>query len=442
MPTLNTTLFCQASHLYVAFSGGSDSSVLLHILCEMRNSGQLPQSLSAVHIHHGLHADADYWEQHCRDICEQWQVPLKVFRVRVPTRGASAENRARKARYAAWEEMLDEGTALLLAHHADDQVETVLMRLLRGAGPAGLAGMPVSRNLGAGMLARPLLHLHRAELAQYAAAHKLSWVEDPDNANSKHDRNFIRHSVLPLLQQRWRGATSSILKSASIAGETQHLCDWLAAADLARVRAVDDRLQVDLLAALPSVRQTLLIIRWCRDLGVSPPPMRRLSRLNDLLSAAPDRSPELCWRDTDQRLLRVRRYREHLYLLNPEPPLPESVQWDPVAQSYLSLPHGELSAHTGRERGINPQRLHGLQVRFRRGGEVVRPAGCGYSKPLRKYLQEMGIPPWLRSSLPLLYTRGDLVAISDLCVCEEFAVPPGGQGLQLRWRATASERGS
>ena len=434
---LNLDLLTGARRLKVAFSGGCDSTVLLHMLCGLREQMGW-QELQAVHVHHGLQQAADQWERHCQEVCDRLAVPLQVLHIRVPSTGASAEDRARKARYRAWEELLQTGDVLALAHHADDQAETVLMRLLRGAGPTGMAGMPATRSLGAGALARPLLEVSRDELHRYALQHQLNWVEDPENENPSHDRNFIRHRVLPLLQQHWPGASASIRRSGDIARQTGQLCSEIAAEDMTRCsdsQGSDGLVHIGNLSALPPIRRRMLIVHWCTERGLSPPPARQLSRVDDLLSAAPDRSPALYWRDFDGSRLCIRRYRKYLYLLKPEPlnELPPSVPWNLTSQPNLSLPHGELRALTGKG-GLHPDRLAGLEVRFRQGGEQIRQAGRGCAKPLRKYLQEIGIPPWLRSGLPLIYARGTLAAVSDICVCEGFAAEPGQSGLQLAWQ--------
>ena len=433
---MNTELFAGSSHLRVAFSGGCDSTVLLAMLCDLRASGDLPQKLSAVHVNHGLQAEADSWERHCRTLCADWQVPIEVLQVQVPTSGASAEDRARRARYGVWQQLLAGDELLVLAHHADDQEETVLMRLLRGAGPLGMAGMPVRRSLGAGALVRPLLQVPRAELRAYALERDLNWVEDPDNDNPRNDRNFMRHQVLPLLRSRWPAAGLSIRRSAEIARQTQQLCDLLAEEDLRTWLDRQGRLAVEALANLDWQRRYMLISLWCRKLDLEPPPVRRLAHLHDLLHAADDRAPELRWRDRDGRTLMIRRYRKHLYLLEPPPPVPDTLLWDPRTQNRLELPHGTLSVRPGKG-GLNPDLLSGPQVRFRRGGEQLRPTGMRCQRPLRKYLQEQGVPPWQRPGMPLLYSGDSLVAVADLCVCEGFAVAPGEPGLTLSWQVGA-----
>ena len=186
------------SALCVAFSGGLDSTVLLHLLVQLRLRGLVGGELRAIHIHHGLQTAADHWLSHCSRLCQQWQVPLVVSCVVVTRQqGESLEMAARRARYDAFATTLDRAELLLQAHHADDQAETVLMRLLRGSGVRGLGAIPAVRQLGAGRIVRPLLSCSRMQLRQYATANGLGWIDDPSNEDQQHDRNFLRAAILP-----------------------------------------------------------------------------------------------------------------------------------------------------------------------------------------------------------------------------------------------------
>ncbi|HDQ9214135.1 TPA: tRNA lysidine(34) synthetase TilS, partial [Pseudomonas aeruginosa] len=185
----------------VAFSGGLDSTVLLHLLAQLARSEALP-ALSALHVHHGLQAAADGWPAHCQAVCRSLGIPLRVERVQVAV-GGSIEQAARDARYRAFQANLGEGQVLLTAQHLDDQAETLLFRLLRGAGLRGLAAMPASRPLGGGRLCRPLLGVSRAELEAYAQTHRLDWVEDPSNQDPRFSRNYLRREIMPRLASHW-----------------------------------------------------------------------------------------------------------------------------------------------------------------------------------------------------------------------------------------------
>src|SRR3990167_5323944 len=222
----------------VALSGGLDSTVLLHLLASLAQREALPP-LSAIHIHHGLQAAADVWPAHCRELCAALCVPLQVEYVQVAP-GASLERAARDARYAAFAARLGAGELLLTAQHRDDQAETLLFRLLRGAGVQGLSAMPLSRALGAGQLVRPLLNCSRDELLAYAREHKLTWIEDPSNADERFSRNYLRRQVVPALLSRWPQAATTIAPSAAHLSEAAQLLDELAQQDMAPAQVSAD----------------------------------------------------------------------------------------------------------------------------------------------------------------------------------------------------------
>ncbi|MGB5260270.1 MAG: tRNA lysidine(34) synthetase TilS, partial [Gammaproteobacteria bacterium] len=214
----------------VAFSGGLDSSVLLHAMATLRERFAI--TLGAVHVHHGLQADADAWANHCRRVCAGYDIPLSVLHADArPVQGESPEAAARHARYTALADWLAPDHCLLTAQHQDDQAETLLLQLLRGAGVHGLASMPVCTAFGEGTHFRPLLLLRRAALHDYALAAGLEWIEDPSNAETGIDRNFLRHAVMPLLQSRWPALSGNLSRSAAHAAEAAGLLDVLAADD-------------------------------------------------------------------------------------------------------------------------------------------------------------------------------------------------------------------
>ncbi|HTL14699.1 MAG TPA: tRNA lysidine(34) synthetase TilS, partial [Thermomonas sp.] len=253
----------------LGYSGGLDSGVLLHLLAadpRIRASG-----LRALHVHHGLHPDADAWAAHCRAACEGLRVPLEVVRVRVDRdAGLGPEGAAREARHGAFAAALGEGEVLALAHHRDDQAETLLLRALRGAGVDGLAAMRRERAFARGLLWRPLLDAPRAALLAYARAHGLRWIEDPGNAGTDPDRNFLRHAVFPLLRDRWPHAADALARSAALCAEA---ADLLAAGDAAALEAVRrgaDTLDVPGLLALPAPRRARVLRRWVAELGLPP----------------------------------------------------------------------------------------------------------------------------------------------------------------------------
>lgn len=414
-----------ASVYHVAYSGGLDSHVLLHALASLEGRSA---ELRAIHVDHGLQAASADWARHCEQVCRTLAIPLRVERVRVQAvPGESPEAAAREARYEVFERLVGEGEALLLAHHQDDQAETLLLRLLRGAGPHGLAAMPQDRPLGRGRLLRPLLSFPRRALLAYARAHGLRWVDDPSNADARFDRNYLRAELMPLLRARWPGAGATLSRAAELCGEAAALMDELARDDLARA-AVEEGLRVDVLAGLSPPRRSNLLRFWLRCRGIEPPCRERLTAgLASLIEGAADRQPELVWPGG-----RIRRYRGELRLVAP-PQAPSSTRWDMSAT--LDWGGGRLEARSITGAGIRAAALTGaeIEVRPRAGGERFRPAGDRHRRSLKKLLQEIAMPPWERAALPLIYLNGELAAIGDLWVCEGFQAAPGETGVTVVW---------
>ncbi|MFF7708039.1 tRNA lysidine(34) synthetase TilS [Pseudomonas sp. NPDC007930] len=409
----------------IALSGGLDSTALLHLLNTLAQQHPLPP-LRALHVHHGLQAAADAWPADCQRLCERLGVPLEVLRVQVPAQ-ASLEEGARRARHQALASQLLPGEVLLLAHHRDDQAETVLYRLARGAGVRGLAAMPAQRPAGAGVLLRPLLGVGRAQLLAYAQQHQLQWVEDPTNALPDADRNYLRQAVMPALAQRWPAAASSIARAAQHQAEAQGLLAELAETDLAQPPAPLPWLALPSLAlaplrALSPARQRNALRHFLAPLTALPDSdhWRGWEALRDARLAG-----EPCWRLAGGEL---RRAGERLWWLSGPwlAPLPAAPQpWADSAQP-LALPgNGEVwlaAAPPGP-----------LQVRYRQGGETLYLEGRG-RRDLKRWLQEQGLPAFLRGRLPLLCRGHEVLAVAQ---CPAFA--EGGP--RLHWAAPTNEQG-
>lgn len=418
--------------LCVAFSGGLDSTVLLHGLLAVCRDTAHP--LRAVHVNHGLHPDAVQWAGHCEAVGRAWRVPVRVLTVRVDQRsGGGPEAAARDARYRALFADLGGDELLLTAHQRDDQVETVLLRLMRGAGPAGLAGMRAWSRRQGHVILRPLLDLSRAELAAYARARQLRWVEDPANRQAAYDRNFLRHQVLPLLRQRWPGAPAAVARSAGLAAEADELLGELARAD-AGAALTADALPVPLLRGLSVARRHNLLRQFLRQHGVRPPGAARLAAgLAQLLDARADAEPSLAW-----DAVALRRYRDRVYLVRERGPgLPAATAWN--ASRPLALGPGLGSLRLAQRRapgGLDPGLAgQAFSVHWRRGGERLRPQGHAHHRSLKHLFQEAGIVPWMRGRVPLLYAGGELVAVGDLWASAEHAAAPGVAGVELVWEA-------
>lgn len=417
-----------ARRYVVAFSGGVDSAALLHALVAGRGAMSVPQL--AVHVDHGLHPDSAHWAEHCRAFAAGLGVEFALRRVNVDTQAdGGPEAAARRARYAALRSFLEAGDWLLSAHHQDDQAETLLLNLMRGSGPTGLAGIPPLRRFAAGWLARPLLDTPRAELEAYARGHGLDFVEDPSNLDRRYDRNFLRLEVLPRLELRWPDAAGRIRRSAELARDAAGLLRDLASEDCARLGERPDRLSVEGLLDLPPARRRNLLRYAIGDLGLPVPGAARLeSIITDLLAARSDASPLVTWAGGE-----ARRYRDQLYLLPTAPDGP-AAECEAIKGLHVPLAHGlgSLVLEPGADRGLAPDLVaRGLELRYRVGGEEIRPYGQAHTRKLKKLLQEAGIVPWMRERLPLLYADGRLVAVADLWLAADAVAEPG---TAVRWQ--------
>jgi len=402
--------------ILAAYSGGLDSTALLHVLATNRSVRE--RGLRAVHIDHGISDNSSAWARHCETFALALGVELIVRNVGV-TRQADLglEASARRARYAAIETLMSPGEIVALAHHRDDQTETVLLKLLRGAGPEGLGAMRRMRRLGGGHAWRPLLGLPRAALREYANAHGLNWIGDPSNDDPGIDRNYLRLQVLPRIVARWPEAAGSIAQSAAWARSAAEFIDVEARRALARVQGLDPAtLRFRDWLDLPEALRDPVLRQWLRGLELAEPTHFQATELvRQINEAAEDRQPCVRWPGVE-----VRRYRDLLYAMRPLqfPPL----DWNaPFDGSELKLP---LDLGTLRLSGANADaRLaQPLHVRFRRGGENLRLVGHGPTRELRDLLQESGVPPWQRARLPLLFDGEErLVAIADLFVGETAA---------------------
>ena len=421
----------------LGYSGGMDSSVLLHLLAA--DEGIRAGGLRAIHVHHGLHAEADAWVAHCQRECDALGVPLQVVHVAVERdAGLGLEGAARKARHAAFVASMVGGEILALAHHLDDQAETFLLRALRGSGVDGLAGMCAWRAYPPGWLWRPLLDQPRTTLTRYAAEHRLCWVEDPSNASIAADRNLLRNQILPALRERWPAATSALAGSAALCAQASALLADEDAACLAQCSvasastgAVPDPalLSVAALRSLPEPRRARVLRLWVATLGLPPLPARAITRIeSELLPAHVDAQPSCDWSG-----VRVERWRDllHVARIHSRLPLDWAQSW--MGESQLALPDGGRLALIGADKFDAP-----LQVRARRGGERITLPDRRHSHALKHLLQDAAIPPWRRVHLPLLFDGdGELMAAGDRIVSARLQAWLEPRGARLQWACVA-----
>ncbi|SFH95450.1 tRNA(Ile)-lysidine synthase [Modicisalibacter xianhensis] len=392
--------------VWIALSGGLDSCLLLTLAVQA--SRRYPHPIYALHVNHGLQTAAGDFERHCGVLCSRLGVPLYIERVRVESRGQGLEAAAREARYAAFAQRVGAGETLWLAQHADDQAETLLLAALRGSGIRGLAGMPAQRDWQGRRLVRPLLPYTRSELEREAQALRLDWVDDPSNRDVTIDRNYLRCDILPRLAARWPGASSSLARSAVLAGEADTLLDELAALDLEAAGGDAGCLALVHVISLSPARQRLLIRHACQRLALPTPPASRLAALLAQLDARRDAGVVVAWPGGE-----ARRWRGMLYLQAPQVPVPEDWQAEWNGHAGLSTPAGIVDVNLASHEG----RACRLRLTWRRGGETLRIAGRG-RRDVKRLLQEANIPPWRRDRQLLAWHGDTLVAVLGVAVAE------------------------
>ncbi|MEZ5473995.1 MAG: tRNA lysidine(34) synthetase TilS [Steroidobacteraceae bacterium] len=395
----------------VAFSGGIDSTALLAALAAQR---ALLRSLRAVHVNHHLMPHANEWAVHCQRFARTLRVPIELLDAAVSTDAArSLEERAREARYRLLAGVLQRDEVLVIAQHADDQAETVLLQLLRGAGVAGLAAMPAVARLGTSYLVRPLLTVRREQIERYVRTRGFAWIDDESNTDPERSRNFLRHRVMPVLNEHWPGAVRTLSRSARHLAEAQQLlgerarADWALAADGAGLAVVR-------LRALSPARRKNLLRAWIVASGYRVPDSARLAEIaGPLLTARQDSQPEVAWSGA-----LVRRAADRLELHRPAEPLAgaRELTWNWEFGRPLALPdqRGSLIVQSDPLGPLDADRLPAtLVVRPRQGGEMIRPAPRARRRAVKNLLQEAGLTSAQRFALPFLWHDGQLVAVGD-----------------------------
>ena len=386
------------NRLWLGFSGGLDSHVLLHCLREN-------PKLHVVHVNHGLQAKAEEWAHRCHEVCREYDVPCTIITVTVDeASGKGPEAAARQARYNAFRSLLKKGDVLLTAQHRDDQVETFLLQLLRGAGAKGLSAMAELREVDNGIFhCRPCLSLSRQALFAYGKAHGIQWIEDPSNAQTNIRRNFLRHRIIPALLEQWPGLATVIQRQVHLSQQTQTLLTDLAAMDYEQLTEGGQTkpLSCEGLARLSEPRRHNVLRYWIHLNGYPMPNERRLKAIHSVITAKQGAQAEVIWGEAC-----VRRYKGNLHMLSiaPYAPPTEPVYWDPKTPYVVTL-DSRIVCH-------QPQLFpDGLWVHYRKGGErFYTHKGVG-SHPLKKHFQEWNVPPWERHHVPLISYKDAILAV-------------------------------
>jgi tRNA(Ile)-lysidine synthase len=420
--------------LWVGYSGGMDSHVLLHALSELQS--EYGFNLEAIHVNHGLTPQADMFALHCQKVCERLGIRYHLSTVNIPqVAKKSLEEAAREARYAAFKTKIQPDHYLVTAHHADDQAETFLLQLLRGAGTKGLSAMPTLSTLGQGWLWRPLLPLSRELLSTYAFIHRLEWIEDESNTSLQFDRNYLRQQVIPSLKKRWPHFSKSVCQSAEHCAEAEALIEEHTKQNYKNI-AENRKLNLEKLRSLSKVERHHVLRHWLRKKGFPTPGRVHLQQFEQqFMQSRNDAEPQLVW-----SCVQLRRYQNYLYALpkNYQTPPTERFVWH--LQEPLTLPNnlGTLIAEAIEARGIRCETFKTkqiIEVNFRQGGELIQLAGNQHHHKLKKYWQKWKIPPWERDRVPLLYIDGKLAQVLvgvENYIADEFIAKKGEKGWVVR----------
>lgn len=418
-----------AKKFLIAYSGGLDSHTLLHAMMKLRENN--PEiELHAIHVNHGLSINADAWAKHCEVVCQLFKIPLQICKVDLSLariKGESIEAAARTERYKVFAANIKKNQCLLTAHTQNDQAETLLLQLFRGAGPKGLAAMPIVNAFAHGQHLRPFLNISRVQLENYARQWKLQWIEDESNADIKYARNFLRNQVIPLLAQRWPALHGTLARSASHCAEANELLEKYAQEDLLEIeipsaskyssihdRDIFSRLSIKKLLLLTSARQRNVIRFWLEQLQLPLPSTVKMSVIqHELLVCAEDATPLVTWHGVE-----LRRYGDELFAMSPLETHDASmiIPWD--IRKPLLLPNNLGKLVATEVFAENDYPIGNVTVRFRQGGEKCRLKNHQHTSDLKKLFQQWRVPPWQRDRVPLIYIDDKLKVIVGYGVCD------------------------
>lgn len=414
-------VFNQCERILVGFSGGLDSTVLLDVLS---HKAQFKKKLYAVHINHGLTPHANNWEKHCLTFCKTKSISFVAHTIDFE-RNANIEANARRARYAVFESLMQPGDVLVLAHHKDDQVETLLLNLFRGAGIDGLSSMAKSRKFGEGFLVRPFLEFSRKTLEDYAKESNLVWIDDPSNEGSTFSRNFLRNEVLPLLKSKWPSVVDNLQRTILHCQEARENVEDLAIIDCPELRNKKSTLDISCLNDLKLSRIKNVLRSWLKNNEIKIRSTLLLQRIvEELIFVDNDVKSLVQWQD-----IAIRKYQNKLYILKKENVSYKDTLWENFPAPLL-INDQQLIAEKS-DAGILVPSQSKVEVRFRKSGECIRLRG--QTKELKKLFQQWKVPPWLRNKVPLVYINGELAEVVGYAISDKFFQTNQKNLYQLKW---------
>lgn len=414
------------SALLVAYSGGVDSSVLLHALVELKRLYLHKLEIRAIYIHHGLSENADGWAKHCQIQCEKWQIPLIIEKVNLNKNAGNIEAQARNARYQAIKNHQQHNEILCTAQHLDDQSETFFLALKRGSGPAGLSAMAQESK----HVLRPLLSITRQQIEAYAHKHNIIWIEDESNQDEQFDRNFLRLSVLPVLNARWPHFSQMVTRSAELCQEQEQLIESLLAAHFQDALTLNGQIRIDALTNISDYKRSALLRMWFKSQLINMPSRQQLELIWQTVALAKqDANPQFFLPERQ-----IRRYQRQLYLLPHYQHIEDNVlNWD--LSHSLKLPDnvGMLHANYQDDAACRAANSHEkVTVRFHAEGKF-HIVGRQGSRSIKKLWQERQVPSWRRTRTPLVFYNEQLITAVGVFITQE------GAGKQIHFTMSPPE---
>ncbi len=423
--------FSNSNKFWVACSGGLDSSVLLHLFSINKN--KIKQDIEVLYVNHGLQEEAGDWGLFCKKLCQQYDIAYTQLEIKENyPKGVSVEAWAREKRYSLIENLMGDHDVLFTAHHLDDQVETFFLQALRGAGPRGLASMPIVKNYSNALHARPLLNYSRENLKEYAEENKLDWHEDKSNMDYRYDRNYLRHRVMPVIEDKWPSYRQTISRLISHQKESKKILDEIACADLEQALHNNIMcLNLNYINELSIERQKNLIFFWLNELSLDSPGSINIEQvISNIIYSNTEKAPCVNWKNTE-----IRRYKNMLYASKKieKHDVDAEYYWKP--ERVLNILDETLIAKSRCGKGISKTKTNGADfvVRYRHGGEKIQPDYLSHSKTVKQLFQEKAVLPWLRDRIPLVYINGKLAVIPGFCIDESFSADEDEQSWDICW---------
>ena len=413
----------------IALSGGVDSMVLLDLLSKAKRSSDV---IKAIHINHNLHESSKEWVDFVKDACKKYKLPLIIESINPKQEGFGLEAEAREQRYKKFKEIILDNECLLTAHHLDDQIETTLFRIFRGTGLDGLRSIRKKAKFGKGLLCRPLINIPREAIEQYAKLNDIKWIEDPSNKNIYFDRNYLRNNIVPSIKKRWPNAQKTITRLSSLAENNQKLLHELAKEDIGEIEKFNV-LDLGILSNKSALRINNIFRFMILKNKMGIPSLKVLENGIETLINAKSDSPIITWDGFS-----IRRYKNTLYFFNPDLKQDEirplKMKWFIDETINLGGNRGSIQARFIKGQGIALNKCpKSLEIKYRKGGEQIKPSGHKITKSLKNLFQENNVLPWVRDQIPLFYLDEELISVGDLWFNQDYKAKEQEDGFLISW---------